>query len=585
MDAALAGPDGIPSTDAAEHPLLRAARERVLPGLLLSTASVGVGFVDRDLRYVRVNDALAEMNGLPAARHAGRHLRDVLAPEAARVVEALLTRVMETGEAVRDVEVNGQSFGADVSFLVNYWPVHGAGGETLGVAAMVAETTDRRRAVEERAARERTEELSRLLVEASDLLASSLDFRATLPAVARRVVPLLADGCLVDVVDEDGTIRRVAVAHADPAREAVAQRIAALHPPVAGGPGPVARVVASGRPERKEDVSDADLAAAARGDAHLELLRELGIRSYACAPLVARGGTLGAVTLLAGGDRGRFSAADLAMASELARRAAQAVDNARLYAAEQRARRRAERLQEVAVALSEAVTRQQVAEVMMARGVVAMGACAGVAALRVEDGAEVEILASLGYVACMTAGERWPLDAPLPVAEATRSAEAVFVDSAGAWQERYGAPAPAGGPARAWAALPLVLDGPPRGALLWSFDHERAFTEEERGFLLALTRQCAVALERARLHEAERAARAEAEAANLAKSQFLAVMSHELRTPLNAIGGYVELIEMGIRGPVTEQQREDLRRIQKSQLHLLGLINEVLNYARIETGS
>ncbi len=81
------------------------------------------------------------------------------------------------------------------------------------------------------------------------------------------------------------------------------------------------------------------------------------------------------------------------------------------------------------------------------------------------------------------------------------------------------------------------------------------------------------------------AARAEAEAANRSKSEFLAVMSHELRTPLNAIGGYADLMEMGIRGPVTALQREDLGRIQNSQRHLLGLINEVLNYARIETGN
>jgi PAS domain S-box-containing protein len=86
------------------------------------------------------------------------------------------------------------------------------------------------------------------------------------------------------------------------------------------------------------------------------------------------------------------------------------------------------------------------------------------------------------------------------------------------------------------------------------------------------------------LAEAEEARR-DAEAANHAKSEFLAVMSHELRTPLNAIGGYAELMELGIRGPLTAEQRTDLGRIQQSQRHLLGLINGVLNYARVEAGA
>ncbi len=80
-------------------------------------------------------------------------------------------------------------------------------------------------------------------------------------------------------------------------------------------------------------------------------------------------------------------------------------------------------------------------------------------------------------------------------------------------------------------------------------------------------------------------ARGEADAANRAKGEFLSVMSHELRTPLNAIGGYAELLEMGIRGPVTPAQRVDLVRIQLSQKHLLGLVNEVLNYTKLETGT
>jgi PAS domain S-box-containing protein len=97
--------------------------------------------------------------------------------------------------------------------------------------------------------------------------------------------------------------------------------------------------------------------------------------------------------------------------------------------------------------------------------------------------------------------------------------------------------------------------------------------------------------ERERLLDAERAARVEAEearvtaeAANQAKSQFLTVMSHELRTPLNAVGGYAELLAMGLRGPVTAAQREDLERLQRANRHLIGLIADVLSFARIEGG-
>ena len=117
-----------------------------------------------------------------------------------------------------------------------------------------------------------------------------------------------------------------------------------------------------------------------------------------------------------------------------------------------------------------------------------------------------------------------------------------------------------------------------------SAEGSRRYSVEDMDFLTELARRSALAVENALLHKSEQDARLAAEAANQAKTQFLAVMSHELRTPLNAIGGYAELLLMGIRGDVSDDQRADLERIQRSQRNLLSLINDILNYAKLEAG-
>ena len=133
--------------------------------------------------------------------------------------------------------------------------------------------------------------------------------------------------------------------------------------------------------------------------------------------------------------------------------------------------------------------------------------------------------------------------------------------------------------------VPLVVRARVQGAITFvSREGDPPFSPDEIGLAVDITARCAMALDNARLYREADALRRAAEAANQSKSQFLGTMSHELRTPLNVIGGFTELLELGIEGPVTEKQRGALARIRASQQHLLMLITEILNFVRIESG-
>jgi len=190
-----------------------------------------------------------------------------------------------------------------------------------------------------RAAAEDAGRRAAFFAEATAILSSSLDHETTLGRLVRLAVPSIADGCVVHVAETDGTLRGVAVAYADPAREKTARELARRYPPRPDDPSGASRVVRTGHVELVPEITDEMLQDSARDAEHLAILRGLGMRSWACVPLQARGETLGAITFVSTTPARRLGPADVAFTEELGRRAALAVDNAQLYHAAQAANR------------------------------------------------------------------------------------------------------------------------------------------------------------------------------------------------------------------------------------------------------
>jgi DNA-binding response OmpR family regulator len=180
------------------------------------------------------------------------------------------------------------------------------------------------------ARRQRAEEVQRFLAEAATVLASSLDYDATLRTVTRLAIPILADFTVFDVLEE-GRVRRAACAHADPGQQELLDEVRQHVPALTSRSHPVAQAVASGQPVVVSRVDEGWMLACSTSLEHLQLMRDLNLRSLVAVPLMARGRTLGVLTLCRTDVDRAHSQPDLRLAEELARRAALAVDNARLY--------------------------------------------------------------------------------------------------------------------------------------------------------------------------------------------------------------------------------------------------------------
>lgn len=370
------------------------------------------------------------------------------------------------------------------------------------------------------AERAASEERLRFLVEVSDVLSSTLDYEITLERLAQLAVPRLADWCAVDILMPDGSLSRLAIAHADPEKVRWAHEVYQRYPYDAEAPGSVRDVLQSGEPAYYPEITDEMLAAATDDPELLAVEREIGFRSIIIAPLNARGRSLGLLTLVWAESGKRYSEADLQFARELARRAALAVDNARLYAAEQQARREAEVarqrqafLVDLSAALSASLDYEQT-----------LASVANLAVPRFADWCIVHILSegdTLQQIAlahedpAKSASIRdaylrhYPTHPPQhPIAQVLRTGETVLsavmteqdwpaISSDAEHLELITTIAP-----RSAIVAPLIARGRPLGAVSFIQSQSgRRYTEDDRVLAREIVQRAAVAVDNARLYQ------------------------------------------------------------------------------------
>jgi PAS domain S-box-containing protein len=205
--------------------------------------------------------------------------------------------------------------------VVKATPIRNKAGEVELAISIMEDVTERMRA----------QRAERFLSESSKLLSTSLDYGTTLRRVADLAVAEIADWCGVDVVDERGNLDRVALAAADPKRLPLADELRADYPPDPEADAGTHAVLRSGKSALYPEVPDELLRESARDERHLELMRDLGLKSAMIVPMIARGRPVGVISFVASDPGRRYDDEDLALAEELGRRAAIAVDNARLY--------------------------------------------------------------------------------------------------------------------------------------------------------------------------------------------------------------------------------------------------------------
>jgi PAS domain S-box-containing protein len=441
----------------------------------------------------------------------------------------------------------------------------------------------------------RREEHASYLARATSVLSSSLDYETMLRALAELLVPGIADWCAVHILS-DGQLRNVAFTHAEPAKLERVNTSEREHPPMPESERGVWNVLRSGRPELVEEVDAAVLRKFAANQADLEHLLGWGATSLLIVPIRIRERVSGTISLVSESPLRRFDQYDLLLAEEIGRRAGAAIENAKLYVAEKKAREQLEILAKAGETLASTFDYEETLQKVVD---ITLPALADFSFFDVVEGGEVRRIAAayddpeLDELVKQTHWTR--AIAPEKNLCALSSGVAGFhprIDRA-FWKEIATSPEHLAVLQKlelgSLLTVPLISRSELLGSLTLCFGASRRHhTAGDLKLAEELARRAAIAVVQARLYEnarsaatrAEEAAR-QAEEAGRIKDEFLATVSHELRTPLNAILGWASLLQKRGVDPSAAKGIDVIHRNAEAQGKI---IEDILDASRIITG-
>lgn len=590
---------------------LRESEERYR--LVLEGSNDGIWDWDLVTHNIYCNDRLYEITGLSSSKVKANY--------------DIFCRLLHPDDRLRISQAVGEHLQNNTELDVEFRLLHTSGeyryciargkawrdsnGRPFRMSGIVSDITERKHA----------EESIRFLAEASASLSASLNYEKTLETLAKITVPFLADLCVVDIV-ENHIVRRMGIAYAGEAPEQQV-KLSLKRPPQINGQHPAMKVVRSGVPLLIPEVTDQMLVEAASDQAQLGFLREMQLQSGIVVPLLVRGRTLGAISLLSTKSDRRYGASHLALAEELARRAVLSVENGQLY---QETQKTSENLHQAILVLGEQQqqlrTLQQLTNLLNQRLTDLPGLLremVGAVAQAIADAQFCFIMLNNpqahGLVLTVTAGtgtDRLPLDnAFLPdqgwLSQVFLTGESQLI------QANQFHPLPSEEVPQAIYAVAIESAQAGRLGVLavGNWENKNAFDQEDRFLLVAVGEQAAIAIDNARMINSleEQETRLEEQNETLAtqnleletqrqqlqlqnlqlleaarlKSQFLATMSHELRTPMNSIIGFSQLL-LRRQSSLTPKQIDMMQRILNNGKNLLTLIDEILDLSKIEAG-